>query len=370
MRWTRAFTIIIAIAILGACEFESCSSPSAPSPPIPAPTPEPKDDFPEPTFMDRKGRDWQFNWFMARTFTLFSGARIGSTLAQPVTTDTGEYEDLETLFQTYQAAWPGLVPTARVCAELRSWPIDRPWLPRGVEAKPFDKTAPAFQELKQFLEAANRIPRAQVLVVAVCNLKEDGTSLANVRKWVRNVCELSAQYSNTAVEVVNEAKHPNSSLERHVNTLISDCRGAAIDRLDMQIGSDSNVNQRHVQIIKSGGSPYEHSGADFYSYHAWRNPDPTKEEHRQFVRWGFPLVTVFSEQTCFDGMFGLGAERDKHGNPKGNCTDDTEQIIDLMRGTEKAGAVANFHTAWGLGWPNVPIGWILDFRNWEVRHGR
>ncbi len=328
----------------------------------------PKEDPPELTFMDRPKLNTNFDWFMGRTFTLFAGARIGSKLPQPVTTDTGEYEDLETLFQTFQAAWPGLKPIARTCGELETWPLDVPWLPRGVSAKPYDKTAPAYKELKNFLEAAIRIPRAQVLVVPICNLKENGTSLANVRKWVKTVCELASQYPNTAIEVVNEAKHPNSSLEPHVSRLIADCRGASVRQ--MEIGSDANVNARHLQIIKGGGSPYEYSGSDFYSYHMWRNPDPTKEELRAFVRWGLPRVTVFSEQTCFDDQFGLGSKMDSNGNHKGNCTDSTDQIEDLMRGTEKAGGVANFHTTWGLGWPNIPIGWILDFRNWEVRHGR
>lgn len=353
------------VACPNGCDNETTTGPTTPNPPPPIEEPEP-----EPTFLDRPVLNWPFTWHMSRTFTLFSGARVGSDLPQPVTAHTGELEDLDELFRTYQAAWPGLIPTARVCAEVQSWPTDKPWLPRGVSAKPFDHTAPAYKELKNFLDGAVRIPRAQVLVVAVCNLKEDGTSLPNVKKWVRNVCELAARYPNTAVEVVNEARHPNSSLRPHVNALMSECRAGAgkSEFVSMQVGSDSGVNPRHVQIIKGGGSPYEFTGADFYSYHAWRNPDPTKEDHRHFVRWGLPRVTVFSEQTCFDDEFGLGAAR-RNGQPTGNCTDDPEQIEDLMRGTEKAGGVANFHTTWGLGWPNIGIGWILDFRNWEVRHG-
>lgn len=345
--------LVMALA-LTACDNESATSPTPPvvNPPI--------DDSPEPTFMDRPKLDWQFDWHMARTFTLFSGARIGSTLPQPVTMDTGEFEDLLELFQIYQTAWPGLVPTARTCAELETWPLDKPWLPRGVSAKPYNRTAPAYIELKNFLEAASRIPRAQVLVVPICNLKENGTTIANVRKWVKTVCELAGQYSNTAIEVVNEAKHPNSSLEPHVNRLIADCKSVG----GRNVGSDSNIHHATTEPY------YAYSGADFFSYHGWRNPDPTKEEMRDIVRWGLPMVTVFSEQTCFDDQFGLGANRDQFGQPKGNCTDSTDQIEDLMRHTEKAGAVANFHTTWGLGWPNIPIGWILDFRNWEVRHGR
>lgn len=366
----KAFLSVFLVAALVACP-SSCDNETTTGPTAPPTTPPPTEPEPEPTFFDRPELTWPFTWHMARTFTLFSGARIGSEFQQPVTVNTGEFEDLLDLFQQYQHAWPGLIPTARVCAEVQSWPTDKPWLPRGVSAKPFDQTAPAYKELEDFLEAAVRIPRAQVLVVAVCNLKEDGTSLANVKKWTRNVCELAARYPNTAVEVVNEAKHPNSSLEPHVNALISECRsgaGRSEFATSMQVGSDFNVNANHLRQILGGTFRFPYA-ADFYSYHAWRNPDPTKEEHRHFVRWGLPNVTVFSEQTCFDDEFGLGAAR-RNGKPTGNCTDDPEQIEDLMRGTEKAGGVANFHTTWGLGWPNVAIGWILDFRNWEVRHGR
>ena len=317
---------------------------------LPAPVPEPVVEEvvepPEPEFPRLHTR---FDWNLARGFTLFAGTRANEAQIREV-------------YQAFSDKWPHLRLVARVCAEVQSWPGDRPWLPTGVTAKPFNATAPAYKELKNFLDVAVTIPRAHVLVVPVCNLKEDGTTQDNIEKWVRATCKLTASYPNTAVEVINEAQHPRSSFRDNnpsVHRMLRACRAAARNggREEMQIGTDSNVHHGNTEYR------YRRSLVDYYSYHPWRNPDPTKEELREIVRENDGIGrTVFSETTALD------VENYAEGN--GLVTTSIEQIMDYARGVEKSGAVFVYHNVWGLGWPVVPIGDIIERGDWEIRHGR
>jgi len=316
--------------ILIACEKDFLVSPT----PVPSGIPDVEE--PAPPLYPRI--DHPFSWELARGFTLFAGARASET-------------QIREIFSAFRAKWPNLLLTARVCAEVQSWP-DTLYLPRGAEARPnFDKTSAAYNELKHFLDVAATIHGTQVLVVAICNLKEDGTSWENMRKWTQNVCHLTSQYANTAVEVVNEARHPNSSLKRgesRVNELMSECHNAS-ERY-MEVGSDSKAPYRYDQGI-----------ATFLSYHPQRNPDPTKVELRNIVRERIG-ATVFSETTSLD--------IERYSPDYRGATTSIRQIEDYARHAEKAGGVFVYHTTWLLGWPELPIGYILNRGDWPIRHGR
>jgi hypothetical protein len=333
---TATFAAVFAALLVIYCD-SNYTSPTdlPPNPPI-------VDQIPvTPTPPPRARLNTQFDWTLARGFTLFAGTRA----------DEGQIVDL---FFEFEREWPHLRKTARVCAEVQSWG-GRAWLPRGVSAKPFDNTAPAFKELKNFLDVAVTIPDAQVLVVANCTTKEDGTSFNDMLKWTRHVCELTSRYPNTAVEVVNEAHHPNSSLRdtpRRVTELMRNCQQVATRF--MEVGSDTNINQRRTQY------EYNRAVATYLSYHPWRNPDPDQAELRAIVRDCIGC-TVFSETT------GLDVE---HHTSGGLVTEDVEQIIDYARHAEKAGGVFVYHTVWGLGWPVLPTGYIIPRGDWEIRHGR
>jgi len=282
-----------------------------------------------------------FDFHMSRTFTLFSGARASDF-------------EIRELFSTISGEWTGLRPTARVCAEVEYWPGNPVWLPTGVTAYPYDDSSPAIEELKNFLTVVDTIPQAQVLVVGICTLKEGpGSNFGDNRKWIQTVCELSSGFSNVAVEVVNEARHPNSIYRRdesEVGNLMELCKDEGV----LNVGSDANINPDRRRYF------YSRRKATFLSYHMWRNPDPTEEDYWNLVqaRRG---ATVISEMTCFDDVEGLGAQR-------GNCTDDWDQILNGLKFAEKAGAVSNFHSLWGLGWPDYPIGEIPPRGNWPIRH--
>lgn len=293
-----------------------------------------------------------FDWKLARGFSLFAGARA----TEP---------EIRDLYDTFRARWPHLRLTARVCGEVQSWPTDVDWLPRGVSAKPFDQNAPAFKELKHFLDVAVSIPDAQVLVVPICNLKEDGTSPANRLKWIRNTCRLIGSYPNTAIEIANEYIHPNSTITTdEMIRLIRACRDE-VNRnpipYNTEIGTDTNINERRREY-----EPRLVDLVDFLSYHPWRNPDPTKEDLRGIVRDRIG-GTVFSETTAYSDP--------RWGRLGGCCTQDKGQINDYARHAEKSGGVFFYHMVWGLGWPGtetepIPIGWILPRGDWEIRHGR
>lgn len=338
----RKLSVLILAVILSAC------AGTTPPPPTPPPPPPPPPVDPHPPL------NTKFNWQLARGFSLFAGARANE-------------DDIRNLYDTFREKWPHLRLTARVCGELQSWPTDVAWLPRGVSAKPFDETAPAYKELKHFLDVAVTIPDAQVLVVPICNLKEDGTSPANRLKWVTNVCRLigstregtldKAAYPNVAIEIANEYIHPNSTISTaEMRQLIRACRvetGRAA-----QIGTDTNINERRREY-----DPELADEVDFYSYHPWRNPDPTQQDLRGIVR-DWIGRTVFSETTAYADS--------RWGRLGGCCTDDKQQIDDYARHAEKAGGVFFYHMVWGLCWPedNCPIGYILPRGDWEIRHGR
>ena len=301
----------------------------------------------------------QFDWKLTRGFSLFAGARAIES-------------QIRNLYDVFRVKWPHLRLTPRVCGEVQSWPYvsdeETPgvprWLPRGVSAKPFDDTSPAYQELKHFLDVAVTIPDAQVLVVPICNLKGDGTSPANRLKWVRNVCRLvgsertdgKRSYPNVAIEIVNEYIHPGSNMTTdEMKLLIRACR---IETPASQIGTDTNINK-----IRREYEPELVGLVDFFSYHPWRNPDPTQQDLRAIVREWIG-GTVFSETTAY--------AHPRWGRLGGCCTGDKEQIDDYARHAEKAGGVFFYHMVWGLCWPEkqCPIGYILPRGDWEIRHGR
>ena len=344
---------ILALVLLTA--FVACNGDGPPPQPPPTTTTTIPPPPPPPPL------NTHFKWELARGFSLFSGARA---------TDS----QIRNLYDTYRARWPNLRLTARVCGELQSWPFvsedetpDEPkWLPRGVTARPFDETAPAYKELKHFLDVAVTIPDAQVLVVPICNLKGDGTKPINRLKWVRSVCRLvgsdrigdpaHAAYPNVAIEVVNEYIHPNSNITtEEMLELINVCRAEAPAT---SIGTDTNINKRRREY-----DPTLKNVVDYFSYHPWRNPDPTKDDLRAIVR---DLIggTVFSETTAY--------AHPKWGRLGGCCTSDEGQIVDYARNAEKSGGVFFFHSVWGLCWPaeNCPMDYIPPRGDWEIRHGR
>lgn len=278
-------------------------------------------------------------------FTLFAGARASR-------------EEIRLVFSRAQSRL-GPRAYARVCAEVQSWPGgDRPWLPRGVTARPFDETAPAYLQIERFLDETARIHGAQVLLVAVCNLKEDGTSPANREKWVRTVARLASEYEHVALEVVNEWKHPNSSVtEPEMASLL----GAARAEFNGLIGTDGGVRRGDLRY------PAALRGlVSFVSVHpcrtderpgglkcGWRGggQNPTRADLRELVEKNGPVV--LSETTAYDGQFGrLGG---------GCCTEDRNVIIryvDDCRAVDGCDFV--YHCVGCLGWPETEIVWMPD----------
>ena len=325
--------ILFLVVMMAAC--------SRPPPIVPPPPPVEPDPHPR--------LNTKFSWHLARGFSLFAGTRATAPA-------------IRGLYGRFRMEWPNLRLTARVCAELQSWPYITPgqtpdeprWLPRGVTARPFNRKAPAYKQLKEFLDVAVTIPDAQVLVVAICNLKEDGTKPEKRLQWVRNICELVGSYPNTAIEIANEYIHPNSSIDvPEMKKLIRACITRAPKT---QVGTDTNINR-----IRRAYDPDLAPLVDFFSYHPWRNPDPTKEELRRIVgdRIG---ASVFSETTAFADP--------KWGNLGGCCTRDKGQVIDHARNVEKAGGVHFYHMVWGLCWPNCSVGYIIPRGDWPIRHGK
>lgn len=261
-------------------------------------------------------------------FSLFAGAR-----AEPT--------DIIAVFHNAQSRLGGR-PFARVCGELQSWPSDRPWLPRGSSAVPFNDSAPAAVEVKRFLDTTATIRGAQVLLVPICNLKEDGTSPANRERWVRTMARLAAQYQNVALEVVNEWKHPNSTItEQEVINLI---RAAKAECPRCLVGTDDNFHPRRITYNRA-----IRAHVDYPSAHPWRNPDPTARQIRDMVdaNGGF---LVLSETTAYDG---------DNLASGGLVTQDRNQIIRYMQNCQAvSGCVFVYHSLWGLGWPEMPLGWF------------
>jgi hypothetical protein len=246
----------------------------------------------------------------------------------------------------------------RVCAEVQSWPGgDRPWLPRGVTARPFDSTAPAYTQLHNFLDVMATIPGAQVLLMPICNLKEDGTSPANRRKWVETVARLADGYENTALEVANEFVHPNSNIsEGEMVTLISTARR----NFRGLIGTDDGIRRGNLR----------YNGAlrglvDFVSFHPCRtdnsHPDgldcnwrgggqnPSPADLREIAEKNGPYI--LTETTGFDDF----------NRPGGCCTSNRDSIIEYKRA---CGAIADctflYHCVGNLGWPETSCSWYPE----------
>lgn len=307
--------------MLVACPMDDCDSPAAP-------TPEPPPTTATTTIPAKPPRvDQEFAFEGNIGFSLFAGARA-------------EESEIRQVFSIAQSRMGG-APFARVCGELQAWPNERPWLPRGVTARPFDSTAPAYKELENFLAITATIEGAQVLLVPICNLKEDGTSPQNRKKWVRSICALASTYENVAIEVVNEWKHPRSSItEREIINLIEACRAEAPHTL---IGTDDNFTPDNITYNRA-----IRAHVDFISAHPYRNPDPTRREIRRMVAKNGPIV--LSETTCYDG---------EHRKDGGLVTQDRNQILRYMNNcTPDEECVFTFHSLWGLGWPEMEIEWF------------
>lgn len=311
-------------------------APSGPSGPSSPSTPSgPPATLPLPNFHN------EFHYDQVRGFSLFAGTRATE-------------DEIRELFSAFRMQWPHLRTMARVCAEVQSWPNDVPWLPRGVTAKPYDATSPAYKELANFLAVTAGIHNAQVLLVPICNLKEDGTSPANRKKWVRNVCTLAATYNHVGIEVANEFIHPNSDISlSEMRALIRECRAAGPN---LQIGTDTNINEQ-----RRAYEPTLAGLVDYFSFHPWRNPDPTKEDLRDLVRQRIGRV-IISEPTAYAAP--------TWGRLGGCCTPDLDQITDYARHTEKAGGIFVQHSVWGLAWPTIGIGPIIPRGDWEIRQGK
>lgn len=298
---------------------QGCDTPTRPRPPTTTTT----TSVPPPVRVDEP-----FSFDGNIGFSLFAGARASDT-------------QIAEVFRYAQSRLGGR-PFARVCGELQSWPSDRPWLPRGSSAVPFDDTAPAYQELKNFLDVAATIPRAQVLLVPICNLKEDGTGPADREKWVRTVARLASGYANVALEVVNEYRHPNSDITS--SEMVALLRAAKAECMACLVGTDSSFNPNRTRY-DSALRPY----VDYFSAHPWRNPDPTRAEIRRMVSENGGFL-VLSETTAYDGM-GLSSS--------GLVTQSQDQIVAYLRNCQAVpGCIFTYHSLWGLGWPEMPLGWI------------
>ena len=311
--------LVFTAAAIYACQDAVITGPSGGGAPPPATTSAP--DIQPPRV------DAPFSFDGAIGFSLFAGARASRDEVRSI----------------YSRAQSRLGPRAyaRVCAEVQSWPGgDRSWLPRGVSAKPFDESAPAYIQLLRFLDETARIHGAQVLVVPICNLKEDGTTPRNREKWVRTVASLASEYEHTALEVVNEWRHENSSIsEGEIANLLR----AARREFNGLIGTDDNAHPGDLTY-----NPSLRGLVDFPSFHPWRNPDPTLRDLRKFADINGDYV--LSETTAYDGQFGrLG----------GCCTDDRNQIIRYLKDCQ---AVAECHPVYHcvgcLGWPETEITWF------------
>lgn len=289
--------------------------------------------------------DVPFDFNAGVGFTLFAGARAHEM-------------DIRMEFSRAQLRL-GVGSWARVCAEVQSWPGgDRPWLPRGVSAAPYDESAPAYLELKNFLDVAATIHGAQVLVIAICNLKEDGTSPANREKWVGAVARLANGYQNTAIEVVNEFVHQNSDIsEAEMMALIRTTRR----NFDGMIGTDDGVRRGNMR----------YNGAlrglvDFVSFHPCRtdtNPggldcdwrggslDPAPADLREMYEKNGEFV--LSETVGFDDF----------NRPGGCCTDDRNRIIEYMNDCKAIdGCTFLYHCVGNLGWPETRCSWYPEAR--------
>ncbi len=284
--------------------------------------------------------DFPFDFSFGTGFTFFAAARADEL-------------DIRQEFARVHSRL-GFGSWARVCAEVMSWPGgDRPWLPQGVTAVPFDNTAPAYAQLKNFLEVTARIQGAQVLVMPICTLKENGTSPANRKKWVATVARLANEYQHTALEVVNEFVHPNSNIsESEMRELLRTARR----NFDGLIGTDDGAH---------GGNVTYNSAlrglVDYISFHPcrtdprpggldcrWRGGslDPTPADLREMADVNGPYI--LTETVAYDDF-------DRSG---GCCTDDRNRILDYKRSCEAiSGCTFLYHCVGNLGWPETRCSW-------------
>ena len=339
----------ILLALVVACS--GGPPPPPPPPPPPTTTTIPVDPFPP--------RTAPFTWILARGSSWFSGT--SATPAQIVS----QFDELK-------VEWTNLWPTVRTCAERERWPKPHAYLFKGPPAAPYDTSSPAYLELERFLKVAASIPHAQVLLVPICTLKEDwsdaaindGTAFDANEKWVRTVCKLAGRHENTAIEVINEWRHPNSiysKLGHRRDQVIRMIRACRAEAPNTQIGTDSNINKNR-RVYDPDILPF----VDFLSFHPWRNPDPDEDEIRAMVRQRIGK-TVLSETTCFDfDSPTIGA--------RGNCTGDWEQILAYQRDTERKGGVFVYHTKRrGLCDPRGDCGTLEPITprgDHPIRHGR
>lgn len=179
-----------------------CDSPVDFTPP---PTPPPPSIPPE----DPPRVDAPFSWTYYRGFTAFA--------LQP--------EDTPALFaEALSHGWN----TARVCSETEFWDEGEgayPRRPRNVE------------RVRGILEAAARIPGAQVLLIGDCTLKRQ-VPLSGAAEWAQQVAALANDYENVAIETHNE---------------FANCRGRSDwgGRAEWCPGKQDVAE--HIQIYRSAG---------------------------------------------------------------------------------------------------------------------
>lgn len=315
---TALAVAVIFTSLIPACNRDLTLPPTGPSP-TPSTTTVPP---PPPPRVDRP-----FEW--NRGILLFAGARA-------------EEDQIRNLFSYLHTRG---IYTAEVCAEVQSWPHGvNGYLPRGVSAKPFDETAPAYRELQNFLNVAATIPNAQVLVVGICNLKEDGTSPQNRLKWTRTIADLLHDYDNVAMKIANEWQHPNSNMtESEVVNLLVEAR----DRFSGPLTTDDNVHPGNIRY-NARIRPY----VDIADFHPWRNPEPTNRELDRIVQAnGYPIV--FSETVAYNS---LRIPLDQSCSGLRTC--DKNQIISFRDRTEARGIFWYYHCIECLCWPECDITWI------------
>ena len=293
---------------------------TGPTTTIPASTPPPPPDVPP----DPPRVDQPFDYEGVIGFSLFAGARASCSQVQGV-------------FAEAQIAL-GPRAYARVCAEVQSWP-NNGWLPRGAPAFPFGPEAQAALELRNFLECTARIQGAQVLLMGICNLKEDGTTIDDMRRWIGTVATIANDYENVAIEVVNEYRHPNSVLTINPGAVESFLRIAKRNCPHCPVGADTGRGYSFDPVFAGL--------TDFNSAHFERQPPPTKEQITAAVAEAGGQL-LLSETVAFNDL--RTSDQDCGGLRTCNMRDIEDQIRTCR---SVPGCDFVYHSICGLGWPDT-----------------
>jgi hypothetical protein len=242
-----------------------------------------------------------------------------------------KYDEQNTV-RLYRQAMNNGFNTARVCAEARSW--NR----HGLPVVPMDIDA-----LDSFLDTTAHIQGAQVLLMAICNLKEDGAPVSVIRAWTEDVSRLirKREYKHVALSPGNELWHPKSSL-RNNDALISDLV-RILRRTGQPVTIDDNAHPakmfyRQDWMLLS----------DIPNLHPWRSPDPTRSEIRKMKELAGGRLLI-SEPTCY-----------QDGAIRGGCTSSKAQIRKYACNAKREGVLWTFHGFDGL-IAQAPYGWFPDW---------